>query len=74
MTPKEKEYDNKITRALAVGEGMYRPGLTKREYFTGVAMQAYINSGYHGDEKETMSDVAKLSVQMVDILLLELEK
>ena len=74
MILQKKAENNGTIGAFAVGAGMYQKGLTKREYFAGLAMQAYINSGYHGNEKETMLDVAKLSVQIADILLLEFEK
>ncbi len=48
-------------------------GLTKREYFAGLAMQSYVNN-YYGTEKNTMEDMAQRSVKMADALLAELEK
>ena len=47
-------------------------GLTKREYFVGLALQGYISAGVNGmpDEK----DIVFLSVSIADALLKELEK
>jgi hypothetical protein len=46
-------------------------GLTKREYFAAMAMQAYVNN-YYGEEDETMQAIR--SVKMADALLAELDK
>lgn len=43
-------------------------GLTKREYFAGLAMQAFIANGTH------FSDICMHSVKIADELLKELEK
>jgi hypothetical protein len=48
--------------------GAHQPGLTKREYFAAMAMQAYITN-----PKNTKGDIAEWSVKMADILLRELE-
>ena len=48
-------------------------GLTKREYFAAMAMQAYVNN-YYGEKAETMKEQAIRSVKMADELLAELDK
>jgi hypothetical protein len=48
-------------------------GLTKREYFAGIALQSYINNYFGGSERDTEHCV-KMSVRMADALLAELEK
>jgi len=59
------------------GSSMYEDsqGLTKREYFAGLAMQGLITSDYQ-DDAEKRSDVqtAILAVKQADALLAELEK
>jgi hypothetical protein len=45
-------------------------GLTKREYFAGLAMQGYLNERHSLDNKT----LAEWSVKMADALLAELEK
>lgn len=60
--------------AFAVdGKSMLQTGLTKREYFAGLAMQSYVNNLYSSGIR-TLEDAAKRSVQMADALLAELEK
>jgi hypothetical protein len=44
-------------------------GLTKREYFAGIALQSFVNNYYSDCEY-----CAKMSVKMADALLAELEK
>jgi len=48
-------------------------GLTKREYFAGLALQSYINNYFGGSERDT-EHCAKMSVHMADALLEELKK
>ena len=48
-------------------------GLTKREYFAGLAMQVYINN-HHSEEDYTVQFVAKCSVKIADELLKQLDK
>jgi hypothetical protein len=45
-------------------------GLTKREYFAGLAMQGYLNERHSLDNKK----LAEWSVKMADALLAELDK
>lgn len=56
-------------------------GLTKREHFAGLAMQAMISSKYYGefaseftDSKDRLEGVALAAVRMADALLKELDK
>ena len=51
-------------------------GLTKREYFAGLAMQGYTtrHNGFIEDDTEAMSIAAKNSVNAADALLAELAK
>ncbi|WWW34561.1 hypothetical protein V8017_16260 [Stenotrophomonas rhizophila] len=46
-------------------------GLTKREYFAGLAMQGIISDGW---DKAFRGEAAKLSVSYADALLTELER
>jgi hypothetical protein len=55
------------------GKSMLQTGLTKREYFAGLAMQSYVNNLYSSGIR-TLEDAAKRSVKMADVLLAELEK
>ena len=46
-------------------------GLTKREYFAGLAMNGYLSCI---DVDATMEEVARYSVKQADLLLKELDK
>jgi hypothetical protein len=48
-------------------------GLTKREYFAGLAMQSYANN-YYSDDEGSFQIIARRSVKIADYLLEELEK
>ena len=48
-------------------------GLTKREYFAGLAMSSYLMTFYN-EAKKSQEEVARRSVAMADILLKELDK
>lgn len=48
-------------------------GLTKREYFAGLAMQGYISNSHNGAPRG-FEDVAERSRKFADALLLELQK
>jgi hypothetical protein len=50
------------------------PGLTKREYFAGLAMQALIPTGSEGYHQEVVGRRARLAVHQADALLKALEK
>lgn len=51
----------------------YLRGLTKREYFAGLAMQGMLANGY-GDFKTEFNDyIAKLAIEQADELLKQLE-
>ena len=63
--------DNKDKPAFsAANAGKFQNGLTKREYFAGLAMQGM--SAYHGDDQR-FKTTAKESVEMADALLKALE-
>jgi hypothetical protein len=53
--------------AFAIGEGIYQKGLTKREYFAGLAMQGLLASN-------ARDKVAYNAVKYANSLLNELEK
>lgn len=62
----------------AIG-GVNPIGLTKREYFAGLAMQGLLAAGNgvtgeNGDESTKSTDIARGSVAYADALLAELEK
>jgi hypothetical protein len=50
-------------------DDMYYHGVSKREYFAGLALQGFVNN-YHSD----CEYCAKMSVKMADALLAELER
>lgn len=53
-------------------DGCHQLGLTKREYFAGLAMQGMMaNQNLTSTENDT---IAKWSVEIADVLLAELEK
>ena len=50
------------------------PGLSKREYFAGLAMQAFITADYkNGSEKRLNEDNALMAVDAADALLNQLQ-
>lgn len=49
-------------------------GLTKREYFAGLAMQSYFGGEFTGQSGMPCEMMANACVQMADALLKELEK
>lgn len=51
----------------------HQPGLTKREYFTGLAMQGWIACQHEGFTGEP-DTIAERSVKCADAVLAELEK
>ena len=51
----------------------YGSGLTKREYFAGLAMQGLIKEGSENYNEEVVTIWAKLSVKYADALLKALE-
>jgi hypothetical protein len=53
----------------------YQEGLTKREYFAGLAMQGLMTSqDQNGSWRHDIKTCAEISVQMADAILAELEK
>jgi hypothetical protein len=54
-------------------DSRYQAGLTKREYFAGLALQSYINNYFGGSERD-IEHCVKMSVHMADALLEELKK
>lgn len=58
-----------ITADTESVDGAFLVGLTKREYFAGLALQAFISTGEYAAAQGT----AKESVQAADCLLYELE-
>lgn len=63
--------DNKEEQAFA---NQFRPGLTKREYFAGLAMQGLINKLEAGETKESMSKFGDVAVFFADNLIEALDK
>jgi hypothetical protein len=60
---------NQSAFAYAVGDGVSgEPGLTKREYFAAMAMQA------NADNDATPEEIAFDSVKLADALIAELNK
>lgn len=56
------------------GKPVALTGLTKREYFAGLAMQAFITADHlNGSEKRCNEDNALMAVDAADALLEELE-
>jgi hypothetical protein len=57
-------------------EGIYY-GLTKREYFAGLAMQGWLathfRSDHHGFDSSDKDKIAKWSIELADELLKQLE-
>ena len=50
---------------------IYEPGLTKREYFSALAMQGLVcNANFPGDE----NNITRCSIKIADALIAELEK
>lgn len=49
-------------------------GLTKREYFAGLAMQGIIQTNPEKNRYNSFKQLAEDSIQMADALLAELEK
>jgi hypothetical protein len=47
-------------------------GLTKREYFAGLAMQSMVASGYYGGTSQ-IQEAAKQAIKLADELLKQLE-
>lgn len=53
----------------------HQEGLTKREYFAGLAMQGLMTSqNQEGEWRHDIKSCAEISVQIADALLAELEK
>jgi hypothetical protein len=67
--------ENKNKGAFACSDLSYQqPGLTKREYFAGLAMQSYAGGEYTGQSGMPHNQIAEWSVGMADALLDELNK
>jgi hypothetical protein len=73
MILQKKAEDNGTTGAFAVGECMYQSGLTKREYFAGLAMQG-LATKKPSDHEDDITRIVRTSVLLSDALLEELEK
>ena len=69
------ETKNKDRGAFACVDPTYvQDGLTKREYFAGLAMQGLMTSqNSEGEWRHSIIDAAKISVKMADELLKQLE-
>ena len=52
----------------------YSGGLTKREYFAGMAMQGYCGGEFTGQSGMPHKDMAEWSVEMADALIEALNK
>lgn len=55
------------------GSEVYSKGITKREYFAGLAMQGMLSS-MKGYTNSGVENLASIAVQQADALLAELEK
>ena len=73
MILQKKSEDNGNTGAFAVSKYMYQPGLTKREYFAGLAMQG-LATKKPSDHEDDITRIVRTSVLLSDALLEELEK
>lgn len=60
--------------AISGENGYQQEGLTKREYFAGLAMQGYCGGEYTGQSGMSFEQIAIWSVGMADALLKQLEK
>jgi hypothetical protein len=68
----DNKTENKDTGAFSCVDKTYlQTGLTKREYFAGLAMQGFISNQKNGINFKHLSEAA---IQASDALLLELEK
>ena len=63
---------NALASSLQTGD-ISHLGLTKREYFAGLAMQSYASGEYTAQRGMPVEQIAKWSVEMADALLFELE-
>ena len=58
-----------------VKEHYLQDGLTKREYFAGLALQGIcVNAGRNGHDFNKKEKIAKASIELADALLKELSK
>lgn len=67
--------DFRVATEKDLREGAYlstKPGLSKREYFAAMAMQGYTSAGSTGMPQAY--DLAVLSVNLADALILQLNK
>ena len=70
-----KEPINAVTEVDKVGNPVKKHlGLTKREYFTAMAMQGYISSCDGWCPADDLSEIAKRSVIAADQLITQLNK
>jgi len=59
--------------AMTDRSGYQQDGLTKREYFAGLAMQSYASGEFTGQSGMPHEVIAEWSVKMADALLKQLE-
>lgn len=85
MEEKTNDHLDKMNREQSIYNGnepanpienhtAYRGGLTKREYFAGLAMQGYCGGEYTGQSGMPTESIAEWSVEMADALLIQLRK
>ena len=65
--------NGKQSAFATASDSRYQAGLTKREYFAGLALQG-ICVEKHVERDEDREKIARWSVKMADALLIELEK
>jgi hypothetical protein len=61
------------------GHKLHQPGLTKREWFAGMAMQGLLSNSYSDGATQPLStaskfEIAKFAIDQADALIKELEK
>jgi hypothetical protein len=73
MTNSEKSASEKSAFPTIISQGCV--GLTKREYFAGLAMQGLLAQGWRESLYEDhISDIAEYSIKIADKLIQQLEK
>lgn len=69
-----KNSDQPAYPILDPNSSYYREGLTKREYFAGLAMQGILASGIPWKHKMTTKEIAVECTHVADALLKQLEQ
>lgn len=67
----QNEYDSAFP-SEQTQDNQHNNGLTKREYFAGLAMQGILAANMYPNISSTPKDIAKYSIQLADELLTHL--